>query len=78
MQCKYLTIEREYGSEENLIESTRKYYDRKRANYYHTNTGKEWKNVDNYDIVLDSSTLGIKGCVDVLKGLFLCNYSVPS
>ena len=75
---KLSTIREEYGIEENLVESTRKYFDRKRANYYHTNTGKEWKNVDNYDIVLDSSTLGIKGCVDVLKGLFLCNYSVPS
>lgn len=67
---KILRIRNEYGIEESRVESTRKYFDKKRARYYGTNTGKEWKSPENYDIILDSSSLGITGCVNVLKGLF--------
>lgn len=50
-------------------ETTRKQFDRKRAHYYHANTGKRWDDLTKYDIVLDSGVLGIDGCVSVLIGL---------
>ena len=63
-------IREDYGIAQKDIDATQKFYDRKRANYYYANTSKNWKNLSNYDIVLDSTALGIEGCVSVLKGLF--------
>lgn len=63
-------ISKEYGIEDSQIESTRKRFDKKRGNYYHANTGRQWLNFTNYDIVLDSAKLGLDGCVDVLKTIF--------
>lgn len=67
---KRLRIIEDYKIEENQVEQTQKYFDKKRANYYNANTAKDWHDLRNYDIVLDSSELGIDGCVSVLKGLF--------
>lgn len=63
-------IMKQYGIPDGAVESTRKRYDRKRANYYNANTGKKWTDLKNYDIVLDSGIVGVNGCVEVLKGLF--------
>ena len=63
-------IKEDYGIAEENIDSTRRYYNKKRGSYYRANTGKEWKDLKNYDLVLDSARLGIDGCVNVLKGLF--------
>lgn len=62
----------DYAIAERDVERTRKRYDKKRANYFYANTTKKWNDINNYDIVLDSSSLGIDGCVDVLKSL-ICN-----
>ena len=51
------------------VEETMKRFDKKRSNYYYANTGKHWDDMKNYDIVLDSGTLGVDGCVSVLKAL---------
>lgn len=40
-----------------------------RANHYLYYTGKEWAETNNYDISLCSSTLGLDGCVKVLKSM---------
>lgn len=63
-------IREDYGISEDEIDDTQKYYNKKRANYYQANTAKHWKDFSNYDIVLDSATLGIEGCVSLLKELF--------
>lgn len=52
------------------ITSIERRNNRRRENYYVTNTGQKWMDFHNYDIVLDSSRLGIDGCVRLLKGLF--------
>lgn len=62
----------EYGISKNSVENVMQKYDRKRANYYFTNTTRKWLDPDNYDIVLNSDTLGIDGCVDVLE--FMIRY----
>lgn len=63
-------IEEDYQIARDKIDATRRYYNKKRAGYYRANTGNDWKDMKNYDLVLDSAVLGIDGCVHVLKGLF--------
>ena len=66
---KKARIMEDYQIPEADVEYTRRRYDKKRSNYYFANTAKHWADLKNYDIVLDSSLLGIDGCVAVLKGL---------
>lgn len=40
--------------------------DRIRANYYSSHTHDEWGVSENYDLILDSSVLGIDTCVDII------------
>lgn len=56
-----------YGIPEHSIESTLQKFDRKRERYYYANTTHKWHSPENYDMVLDSSRLGVSGCVDVLE-----------
>ncbi|MGN0401463.1 MAG: cytidylate kinase-like family protein, partial [Acetatifactor sp.] len=55
--------------EKSEVERVRKRFDKRRAGYYYANTTRKWNDYNNYDIMLDSSVLGIDGCVAVLKGL---------
>ena len=64
-------IREEYGIQEQMVESTRERFDRKRANYYQANTGRKWDDSRNCDLILDSAALGIDGCVSMLKTLFV-------
>ncbi|MBE6949327.1 MAG: cytidylate kinase-like family protein [Ruminococcaceae bacterium] len=59
-----------YGISESQAEATMKRFDKKRANYYYANTLKRWDDMRNYDIILDSSVLGIEACADVICALF--------
>ena len=60
----------DYGIAPGEVESVRRHYNKKRAGYFRANTGNEWKDLKNYDVVLDSAKLGIEGCVNILKGIF--------
>jgi cytidylate kinase len=62
-------IQRTYGISPEEVDYVRERFDKKRANYYQANTKGKWRDYSNYDIVLDSSTLGIDGCAGVLGGL---------
>ncbi len=48
------------------IKDVIKKYDRRRASYYRENFGSDWKNYADYDLVLDSSVLGIEKCAAVI------------
>lgn len=41
--------------------------DKRRAAYYRYFTGRDWKDADNYDLCLNSSTLGYEKCIDLVK-----------
>ena len=41
--------------------------DERKADYYFKYTGCEWTDIKNYDLSLDSSKLGIRGCVETIK-----------
>ena len=40
--------------------------DKKRASYYNYYTTKRWGEAKSYNLVLDSSKLGVEGCVDMI------------
>ena len=41
--------------------------DKQRSSYYNYYTNKSWGAASSYDLTLDSSTLGIEGCVRIIK-----------
>ena len=51
------------GDAEVLIENT----DASRADYYKYYTSKEWDDLDNYDLTIDTETLSIDGAVELIK-----------
>ena len=59
-------VTEEYGVAHDDALSAINCADKVRANYYKHYTGKEWGAKANYDLILDSGTLGIDGCVGVL------------
>ncbi len=69
-------IIKEYGQRdekpsERLVEK-----DRVRKSYYELYTGSKWGSSDNYDICLDSGSIGISECVKVITSLYR-NTKVP-
>lgn len=68
-EMKKQRIMEDYGIPEEEIEATKKRFDKKRSGYYAANTGEKWDYLKQYDLVLDSGTLGMDGCVAVLKAL---------
>lgn len=61
----------EYGISEKDADATFRRFDKKRSTYYTFNTSKRWDDATNYDMVLDSSAIGINGCVDAISALLL-------
>ena len=41
--------------------------DERKASYYHNYTGGNWQDVENYDLSLDTSKMGIRGCAEMLR-----------
>lgn len=72
-ESKEKRIMEDYQIHPAMVDAAQKQHNKKRASYYRANTMKNWDDYKNYDIVLDSSQLGIEGCVAVLKGLLTEN-----
>lgn len=43
--------------------------DKRRSGFYNSHTGLNWGDMENFDICLDSASLGIDTCVDVLVAM---------
>ena len=41
--------------------------DKYRESYYKYHTGRQWKKIENYDLCLDTSALGMDNCVELIK-----------
>lgn len=41
--------------------------DRERRDYHRYYTGKDWENVENYDLMINTSAMGIDGAVETVK-----------
>lgn len=57
---------KEYGIPANTANSVMTKFDRKRRNYYLSNTGNKWYDWNNYEMVLDSGKLGREGCAEAI------------
>ena len=55
-----------YDRAKELIEKN----DKARSEYYYSNTGKVWGDVNNYHMILDTSALGAENCADILIRYF--------
>ncbi|MBQ8232757.1 MAG: cytidylate kinase-like family protein [Lachnospiraceae bacterium] len=44
--------------------------DRARSDYYYEHTGKVWGDVNNYNMILDTTTLGIENCAGIVMKYF--------
>lgn len=60
----------EYGIPQADAARVLKKYDRKRENYYKANTSADWKDPDEYDMMLNSARMGTDGCIEILKGFY--------
>ena len=69
LEARAERIVRLYGdSEKTPIARLNEKDKRRKVNYQHY-TGRNWGQAQNYDICLDSSSLGIETCVDILVKL---------
>lgn len=69
MEFRADRIVRLYGESEKSPEARLQEKDkRRRVNYQHY-TGRNWGTAQNYDICLDTSTLGIEQCADIIVSL---------
>ena len=55
------------GADPNRAEDVVRKADKQRASYYNYYATATWGDVNNYDLVLDTSTLGYEGSVDLLE-----------
>ena len=55
-----------YGIAKENVDNVLKKFDRRRANFYHANTGMSWDDKKGYHLVLDSSAIGIDECVNMI------------
>lgn len=56
-----------YGISPDNAESVIRRADKRRNSYYKVLTGKDWRDAANYHLVLDSGSLGIDKCVELLE-----------
>ena len=70
MDVRAERIVTQYGERVEAPEKRLKDKDKRRAAYYQFYTDSKWGVIQNYDVALNSGTLGIDGCVDVLAALY--------
>lgn len=63
-------IVKEYGEREQSPQQRLKDKDKRRAAYYRFYTDMKWGRAQNYDIALNSGTLGLKKCVEIIKEMY--------
>ena len=70
MEKRAKRIVEQYGETEETPEKRLKDKDRRRATYYQYYTDQKWGVAKNYHLSLNSGTLGIDECVDILTKLY--------
>ena len=63
-------IVREYGERTESPEQRIKDKDKRRAAYHRFYTDMKWGHAQNYDLTLNSGTLGLDKCVEIIKSLY--------
>ena len=57
---------REYGLNPHSAVMDMMRRDKERSDYYEHYTGSKWGSLENYDLCLNSSLLGIDGCIEII------------
>lgn len=70
MKFRAERIVKVYGEREESAEQRIKDKDKRRATYHRFYTDMKWGRADNYDITLNSGTIGIDKCVEILQKLY--------
>ena len=70
MEYRAKRITEVYGDREESPQQRLKEKDKRRAAYHRFYTDMKWGHAQNYDICLDSGTLGIDKCVEILTNLY--------
>ena len=70
MNFRAQRIVREYGEREPAPEQRLRDKDKRRAAYHRFYTDMKWGHAQNYDITLNSGTLGIDRCVEIIRQLY--------
>ena len=63
---RILALEKEPDEDVKKLESRIRAIDAKRRDYYQYYSGNEWGKPKNYDLCLNSGTLGIERCVEII------------
>lgn len=70
MKFRAERIVKVYGERESSPEQRLRDKDKRRAAYHRFYTDMKWGHAQNYDITLNSGTLGIDRCVDIITSLY--------
>ena len=70
IEARAKRIVEKYGESAESPEKRLRDKDIRRSAYYHFYTDVEWGIAKNYDVALDSGTLGIDRCVEIISSLF--------
>ena len=70
MKFRAERIVKEYGEREISPEQRLREKDKRRAAYHRFYTDMKWGHAQNYDLTLNSGTLGIDKCVEIIKSLY--------
>jgi cytidylate kinase len=70
LQFRAERIVKEYGERDASPEQRLKDKDKRRAAYHRFYTDMKWGHAQNYDLTLNSGTLGIDKCVALIKSLY--------
>ena len=69
-------IERHEGIDEKAAKELSQKTDKRRINYYNYYTGKKWGSPENYQIMIDSSVLGVEGTAQALAAIIKEKYGI--
>ena len=70
MKFRSERIVKEYGERAESPEQRLKDKDKRRAAYHRFYTDMKWGHAQNYDVTLNSGTLGIDKCVEIIRQLY--------
>lgn len=70
IEARAKRIVEKYGESSEAPEKRLRDKDIRRSSYYHFYTDVEWGIAKNYDVALDSGTLGLERCVDIITSLY--------
>ncbi len=70
MKARAERIVKQYGESSQAPERRLRDKDKRRAAYYNFYTDRKWGDINNYDICLNTTALGIEGCAEIIAKIY--------